>query len=192
MNDSFILSRGARVREERTRLHMTQEECAEQCGVSRVQWGKYERGATKLDGNVLNAFAALGADAAYILSNHRAQPVSIQQAYTGNMLNQLNQADTLVNVFQNISPTLREAVRDLILAVNIASEPLLMSAIAALAQVVDLPSHANSKQPKIKKKNKHKEPDQHTATGQTQLVNKVGVVHGDYVNQDKIVLNQGS
>ena len=182
------------MREERTRLHMTQEECAEQCGVSRVQWGKYERGATKLDGTVLNAFAALGADAAYILSNQRAfyQEASIQQADTGNMLNQLKQAETMVSIFQNISPTLREAVRDLILAVNVASEPLLMSAIATLAHTADLPSHANPKQPKVKKKNKHKEADQQMLTAQAQHVaSKVGVVHGDYVEKDKIVLNQG-
>ena len=71
MKDNFLLSRGVRVKEERMRLSLTQQQCADACGVSRVQWGKYERDVNGLDGEVLKRFIALGADWAYILGGVR-------------------------------------------------------------------------------------------------------------------------
>ena len=71
MKDNFLLSRGVRVKEERMRLSLTQQQCADACGVSRVQWGKYERDVNGLDGEVLKRFIALGADGAYILGGVR-------------------------------------------------------------------------------------------------------------------------
>ncbi len=53
------------------RLSLTQQQCADACGVSRVQWGKYERDVNGLDGEVLKRFIALGADGAYILGGVR-------------------------------------------------------------------------------------------------------------------------
>ena len=54
------------------RLSLTQQQCADACGVSRVQWGKYERDVNGLDGEVLKRFIALGADGAYILGGVRS------------------------------------------------------------------------------------------------------------------------
>ena len=71
MKDNFLLSRGVRVKEERMRLSLTQQQCADACGVSRVQWGKYERDLNGLDGEVLKRFIAIGADGAYILGGVR-------------------------------------------------------------------------------------------------------------------------
>ncbi len=71
MKDNFLLSRGVRVKEERMRLSLTQQQCADACGVSRVQWGKYERDVNGLDGEVLKRFIAIGADGAYILGGVR-------------------------------------------------------------------------------------------------------------------------
>ena len=53
------------------RLSLTQQQCADACGVSRVQWGKYERDLNGLDGEVLKRFIAIGADGAYILGGVR-------------------------------------------------------------------------------------------------------------------------
>lgn len=72
MKESFYDSRGGRVRTEREKLNLTQQEAADKCGVTRVQWGRYERGLSGIDGRVLNAFTALGADATYILSGVRS------------------------------------------------------------------------------------------------------------------------
>jgi len=71
VKDNFLLSRGVRVKEERMRLSLTQQQCADACGVSRVQWGKYERDVNGLDGEVLKRFIAIGADGAYILGGVR-------------------------------------------------------------------------------------------------------------------------
>jgi transcriptional regulator with XRE-family HTH domain len=64
-----------RLREERERLGFTQEFIAEQWGISRVTWGKYERGDSTPGAEVLAALAAAGADVLYILTGQRAVPV---------------------------------------------------------------------------------------------------------------------
>lgn len=79
MKDNFLLSRGVRVKEERMRLSLTQQQCADACGVSRVQWGKYERDVNGLDGEVLKRFIAIGADGAYILGGVRNTEQGNQQ-----------------------------------------------------------------------------------------------------------------
>lgn len=65
-NDKYV-ALGARVKEERVRLGLTQEQAAEKCEVTRVQWGRYERGLSDFSGRVLKAFVSLGADEGYIL-----------------------------------------------------------------------------------------------------------------------------
>ncbi|POG12888.1 hypothetical protein BGP82_00010 [Pseudomonas putida] len=60
-----------RMQEERKRLKLKQVEAATQCGVSREVWGRYERGVAVPGGEVLYAFANLGADAQYILTGER-------------------------------------------------------------------------------------------------------------------------
>lgn len=61
----------SRIKAERKRLALTQVEAAEKCEVTRVQWGRYERGESEFGGRVLRAFIALGADGQYILSGQR-------------------------------------------------------------------------------------------------------------------------
>ena len=60
-----------RIKAERKRLSLTQIEAAEKCEVTRVQWGRYERGESEFGGRVLKAFIAIGADGAYILGGVR-------------------------------------------------------------------------------------------------------------------------
>lgn len=80
LNENFLLSRGERVREERERLGFTQQQAADICSVSRVQWGKYERGINGIDGKVLLEFQKIGADAGYILSGMRSTEAETLQA----------------------------------------------------------------------------------------------------------------
>ena len=70
----------ARIKIERKRLSLTQAEAASLCEVTRVQWGRYERGESEFGGRVLKAFIAIGADGAYILGGVRADDVQLAQA----------------------------------------------------------------------------------------------------------------
>lgn len=67
MNDKYV-SIGKRIANERKRLGYTQQQAADLCEVSRVQWGRYEREDSELGGRVLKAFADLGASVSYILT----------------------------------------------------------------------------------------------------------------------------
>lgn len=60
-----------RIREERKRLGLRQEDAAEKCGLSRSMWIRYEKGQSVLDGEALRKFIAIGADGAYILGGVR-------------------------------------------------------------------------------------------------------------------------
>lgn len=78
-------SKEKRIKEERLRLGLTQEEVAEKCGIRRQQWIRYEKGTSDLDGKVLRNFISLGADATYILTGLR-QDSQAQALFRTNML----------------------------------------------------------------------------------------------------------
>lgn len=61
-----------RMKEERVRLGLKQASAAEQCGVSREIWGRYERGAAVPGGEVLFSFAQAGADIQFVLTGCRS------------------------------------------------------------------------------------------------------------------------
>lgn len=67
---------GERLLSERTRLGLSQAEAAATCGVSREMWGKYERGKSSMGTEVLSKFALTGADALYVLTGQRSQPLA--------------------------------------------------------------------------------------------------------------------
>jgi transcriptional regulator with XRE-family HTH domain len=62
---------GERLREERTRLGLKQEDLAASGGVNRNTQGSYERGARNPDTAYLAAVAALGIDVYYIVTGTR-------------------------------------------------------------------------------------------------------------------------
>ena len=72
MNSSISLEPKDRIREERKRLGLRQEDAAEKCSLSRSMWIRYENGQSVMDGAALRAFTALGADAGYILNGIRS------------------------------------------------------------------------------------------------------------------------
>lgn len=73
MKKEKICFHGAgRLREERERLGFNQCDAEKLFDISRVTWGKYERGDTTPGADVLTALAAAGADVMYILTGTRS------------------------------------------------------------------------------------------------------------------------
>ncbi len=77
MNFSSLF--GPRIAEERKRLGFSQAEVAQICGVSREMWGKYERSKATMGTEVLSNFTQAGADAVFILTGQRSEPVQTEQ-----------------------------------------------------------------------------------------------------------------
>jgi phage repressor protein C with HTH and peptisase S24 domain/DNA-binding XRE family transcriptional regulator len=66
-----------RLREERDRLGLKQDELAERLGVSKASQSNYERGNRSPDAGYLVALVRLGADALYLLTGQRAKSVDV-------------------------------------------------------------------------------------------------------------------
>lgn len=64
INESLSL----RLKKERKRLHLSQEEAATRAGVQRETWSRYENGGMQPGTDVWVALALMGADVRYILS----------------------------------------------------------------------------------------------------------------------------
>lgn len=69
MNLNYLFS--VRLKNERTRLGLTQTEIASKCGISREMWGKYERGVALAGSEVLFSLAAVGVDIGYLFSGEK-------------------------------------------------------------------------------------------------------------------------
>lgn len=72
------MSFGKRLREERERLGLGQEEISSIGGVSRRSQSMYEQDNTEAGAEYLSLIAAAGADVAYILTGARSQAIQIQ------------------------------------------------------------------------------------------------------------------
>ncbi|MCY1422142.1 Helix-turn-helix domain protein [compost metagenome] len=59
---------GERLRAERERLGLTQQQMADAAGVRREMWSKYERGVAVPGGDVFEALAALRVDLMFVLA----------------------------------------------------------------------------------------------------------------------------
>lgn len=70
----FDTQSGLRLREERERLRLTQQQMADEAGVRREMWSKYERGVAAPGAAAFKALARLGADQLYILTGQRVPP----------------------------------------------------------------------------------------------------------------------
>ncbi|CAN5883046.1 hypothetical protein BH11PSE12_BH11PSE12_18380 [soil metagenome] len=65
-----------RLKEERERLGMSQQEAADLSGIRREMWGKYERGTAEPGISVVEHFCTHGADALYIVTGKHALPAT--------------------------------------------------------------------------------------------------------------------
>nr|WP_286171169.1 MULTISPECIES: helix-turn-helix transcriptional regulator [Pseudomonadota] len=95
-------SRGERVKNERKRLGLTQQEIANICGVHRVQWGRYERGEQGLDGEPLKKFGETGASISYILTGERSNVTPVGHIVSPNN-DKVDDESELVNLFRSMN-----------------------------------------------------------------------------------------
>ena len=109
-NETKLVSnveRGKRVREERKRLRLTQQDAADTCGVHRVQWGRYERGEQGFDGEPLRKFGELGASISYILTGEKANAVAIGEIKADKTPID-HQTQDLIKFFNSMTPEKQE------------------------------------------------------------------------------------
>lgn len=93
---------GARLKEERRRLKMSQEVFAGFGGVARNAQSNYEKGSRLPDAGYLAAVAAEGADVQYILTGKRMNTVTVQA---------LSQDESLLlDTYRNLNERQKEAV----------------------------------------------------------------------------------
>ena len=71
MEETFSSSFGARLKETRKALQLTQEQAAALVGLTREHWGRCERGTQVPGGEALVALAVAGADMTYLLTGKR-------------------------------------------------------------------------------------------------------------------------
>lgn len=62
-----------RIKQERLRYGLTQQQIADRCGISREMWGRYERGLAIANCELLFSLFSLGWDVLYIISGSRSQ-----------------------------------------------------------------------------------------------------------------------
>ncbi len=83
MNEINLSLFGARLKEARKNLGLSQSEAAELTGVTREHWGRCERGLGIPGGEVLAALADAGSDVLYILTGtHAATHAALSQVRT--------------------------------------------------------------------------------------------------------------
>ncbi|AVN45282.1 MULTISPECIES: helix-turn-helix domain-containing protein [Pseudomonas aeruginosa group] len=70
-NVSFDAHSGERLREERENAGLTQQQMADEAGVRREMWSKYERGVAAPGAAVFEALARKGLDLVFILTGMR-------------------------------------------------------------------------------------------------------------------------
>ena len=68
---------GERLKRERERLGLSQQNAAELCGVRREMWGKYERDTAEPGARVLERFSTHGADVLYVLTGRKEPNIKV-------------------------------------------------------------------------------------------------------------------
>ncbi|MDH4763061.1 transcriptional regulator with XRE-family HTH domain [Pseudomonas sp. SORGH_AS 211] len=106
---------GDRLREERDRLSLTQDELGQIGGVNRNSQGKYEKGERNPDSAYLEAIAAAGVDVLYVLTGKR-QPIE-ETALT-------KEEQEIVAYLRGMSDYNRESVRRMAFAMAAADGAL--------------------------------------------------------------------
>ncbi len=72
---SALVEAGKRLRLERLRLGLSQRDLAQQVGLTREMWGRYERGMVQINQQTLTRFIGLGASAR-LLPGGQANPIA--------------------------------------------------------------------------------------------------------------------
>ena len=108
---------GGRLKEERERLGLSQQNAAELCGVRREMWGKYERDAAEPGARVLERFSAQGADVLYVLTGRKEPNIKVSAEELEGTVNPVRLATITMELNrqfdrQDINPDLFRANND--------------------------------------------------------------------------------
>lgn len=106
MNSTFLDDKPSRIKSERKRLGLTQEQAAEKCGILRQQWIRYEKGTSEFDGESLRKFGDAGANIGYILNGEKSNVRLIGQFENDSS----NNAKELLELFNNMTPEKQAAI----------------------------------------------------------------------------------
>lgn len=98
-----------RIKSERKRLGYTQQQIADICEISRIQWGRLERGDSVLGGRVLKAFVTAGANIHYMLTGEDSQTIAIGTIKTPVELNENEQQ--IINLYRNLTQEQQDIIR---------------------------------------------------------------------------------
>lgn len=102
-----------RIKSERKRIGYTQQQIADLCEISRVQWGRYERGASVLGGRVLKVFVGLGANLHYLLTGENSQTELV-----GQIMSEVTLTDDeldIINLYRKLEQSKRTTLREFLL-----------------------------------------------------------------------------
>lgn len=104
-----IVEVGIRLREERDRLGLKQDELAERLRVSRTSQSNYERGERAPDAEYLAACGRLGMDVAYVVTGVRGNPYAVPQGEPSATVLTLQEA-ALIDNYRHASEQGRRAL----------------------------------------------------------------------------------
>ena len=114
---------GERIKAERKRLELSQDEAGRFCGVTRETWGKYERGVFEMGVAVFRAFVAAGADPDFIMTGiqksdfddaiTKTTPVHMRQDRSGQRAALLRHYDFVPEQLQDVISVLAETLANL-------------------------------------------------------------------------------
>ena len=98
-----------RIKSERKRLGLTQQQIADICEISRIQWGRLERGDSVLGGRVLKAFVTAGANLNYLLTGEDSQTVAVGTIKTSTELT--NDECQIISYYQQLTPDQQDIIK---------------------------------------------------------------------------------
>lgn len=98
-----------RIKSERKRLGLTQQQIADICEISRIQWGRLERGDSVLGGRVLKAFVTAGANLNYLLTGDDSQTIAIGAIKTPVALGEDEQQ--VIQLYQQLTSNQQDIIK---------------------------------------------------------------------------------
>lgn len=116
MAENVQFELGDRLKQERVRLGLTQDEAARACGITKDMWSKYERNLYRPKKHVIASFAEeFGANAHYISTGSAIRDEKTIQSYDEGM-------PMLIRAYHLASPAVKAAMVQVVRAMSAAQE----------------------------------------------------------------------
>ncbi|MFB2539059.1 helix-turn-helix domain-containing protein [Acinetobacter sp. c3-l95] len=100
------------IKAERKRLGLTQQQVADICQITRIQWGRLERGQSKLGGRVLKSFIDLGANLNFLLTGDEYKTTLVGQVQINAPLTE--NETVLIQLYQQLGEEKQKHIIDTI------------------------------------------------------------------------------